>query len=64
MKYYIVLLFIVVSVSSCVTAKKFNEQKALADKYLALSNDCSDKLNKNMADLADLQAQGRIADGV
>lgn len=46
-----------ISMISCVTSKKFNEQKALADKYLLQSNDCSEKLTKNMADIADLQAK-------
>lgn len=52
--FFILITFLL---SSCVTTKKFNEQQALADKYLAQSNDCNEKLTKNMADLADLQTK-------
>lgn len=42
---------------SCVSTKKFNEQKALADKYMAESADCNEKLTRKLAELTDLNAQ-------
>ncbi|MES2622672.1 MAG: OmpA family protein [Bacteroidota bacterium] len=47
-----------VSLSSClVSKKKFDEQAALADKYLAEKKDCNDKLNQANATIDDLNNQ-------
>ncbi len=44
--------------SGClVSKKKFDEQVALADKYLAERNDCNDKLNSANATIEDLNKQ-------
>jgi hypothetical protein len=40
-----------------VSTKKFNEQKALADKYLTESNDCNEKLSKKKLELEELNAK-------
>ena len=46
------------SLSSClVSKKKFDEQVALADKYLAEKKDCNDKLNQANATIDDLNRQ-------
>lgn len=43
--------------ASCVSTKKFNEQKSLADKYLAESTDCNEKLNAKKRELEMVNAQ-------
>ncbi len=43
--------------ASCVSTKKFNEQKSLADKYLAESTDCNEKLNAKKSELEMVNAQ-------
>ena len=55
MKYYLFISIAIITLSSCVTSKKFNEQVALADKYLLQSNDCNEKLAKNIAEMSELQ---------
>jgi chemotaxis protein MotB len=46
------------SLSSClVSKKKFDEQVALADKYLAEKKDCNDKLNQANASIDDLNSR-------
>lgn len=42
---------------SCVSTKKFNEQKSLADKYMAESADCNDKLSKKITELEEVNAK-------
>lgn len=44
MKNVFYLFFLVLFLSSCVTAKKFDEQTALAQKYLADKKDCKESL--------------------
>ncbi len=60
MKSLITLIILSVLLTSCVTSKKFNEQVALADKYLIQSNDCNEKLAKNIAELTALQVKKDI----
>jgi chemotaxis protein MotB len=49
---------LLLTLSSClVSKKKFDEQLALANKYLADKNDCGDKLNKANATIDDLNKQ-------
>lgn len=59
-KYFFSLLafFCLLSFSSClVSKKKFDEQVALADKYLAEKNDCRDKLKEANGTIEDLNQQ-------
>jgi chemotaxis protein MotB len=53
----ILLISLSVFLFSCVSTKKFNEQKALADKYLTESNDCNEKLSKKKLELEELNAK-------
>lgn len=49
---------VLISLSSCIVSKKkFDEQVALADKYLAEKNDCNDKLTQANATIDDLNKQ-------
>lgn len=51
-------IVLILSLSSClVSKKKFDEQVALADKYLAEKKDCNDKLKQANAAIEDLNAQ-------
>ncbi|MEI6312958.1 MAG: OmpA family protein [Bacteroidota bacterium] len=50
-------LSICLFLASCVSTKKFNEQKSLADKYLAESTDCNEKLNAKKSELELVNAQ-------
>jgi len=50
-------LCICIFLASCVSTKKFNEQKSLADKYLAESTDCNEKLNAKKSELELVNAQ-------
>ena len=52
------IVALMLSLSSClVSKKKFDEQVALADKYLAEKKDCNDKLNQATTAIEDLNAQ-------
>src|SRR5580704_15986167 len=51
-------LVLLLLLSSClVTKKKYDEQVALANKYLAEKNDCNDKLNQANNTIDDLNRQ-------
>lgn len=54
----IIFAFLTLSLSSClVSKKKYDEQVALADKYLAEKNNCNENLNKANALIEDLNKQ-------
>ena len=56
--YLIIAILITLSLSSClVSKKKYDEQVALADKYLAEKNNCNENLNKANATIEDLNKQ-------
>jgi chemotaxis protein MotB len=65
---YVIPVFMMLSLSSClVTKKKFDEQVALADKLKAERDNCNDKLKEANASIDDLNRQiaklgGDIAD--
>ncbi len=56
--YLLITILITLSLSSClVSKKKYDEQVALADKYLAEKNNCNENLNKANATIEDLNKQ-------
>ncbi len=57
--YFLLLLFILV-LSSCISSKKYTEQKSLTDKYLAEKNDCNDKVAELNASQAILKDQNEL----
>src|SRR4051812_47711883 len=60
------MVVLMTSLSSClVSKKKFDEQVALADKYLAEKKDCNDKLTQANATLQELDTQiGNLNDEI
>ena len=68
MKYiYLALIFTIVFLSSCVSTKQYEEQTALASKYLAQKEDCNEslslaetKLEEALGDISNLENENKL----
>jgi len=51
------IALLTIGLSACVSMKKFDEQKALADKYLSEKNDCNEKMGNLQNEFQDISSK-------